>query len=579
MGRARHSLTIVLDERQSGEQRAMEPAEQPADLSGRTLGEFLLLRRLGIGGMGQVYLAEQVSLKRKVALKLLRAELADNSVSLQRFKSEAEVVARATHANIVQIYSIGEANGLRFMALEYVEGKNLREFIEKKGPPDLLVGLKIMTQIAAALQRAGELGIIHRDIKPENILLTRKGEVKVADFGLSRCFAENALSPHITQSGITMGTPLYMSPEQVEGKPVDHRTDIYSFGVTCYFLFAGHPPFRGTSPFEVALQHVQREPEPLALIRPDLPAELCAMIHKMMAKPPEARYQSGREIVREIGRLRDALVAGGANASVNLTPAQMAAVMQSDAGRSGSSILVPVVPPPSRGLRWWAVASVVLALAVGLGFGWARQHWHTAPLTKDLPPLPPDDHPPPRPAVNLAKEREKELQKLVSESVKQDNPLGVLSGLNHSVELGLLYLKERRLDEAETFFKDLARPQQKAQAYRFLSQIGIACVLAFRDQPDESNPLFVALETKCERLEKISTLGSVFPKLTAEQRKQQLAYKEEIEAYTLLWKNNPALREMVARAVQANFVNAPKTFPAKLEPLRHPPKATAKAAA
>ncbi len=566
----------------------MDPAKKPAeppdantDLSGQTLGEFLLLRRLGVGGMGQVYLAEQVSLKRKVALKLLRAELADHSVSLQRFKSEAEAVARATHANIVQIYSIGEANGLRFMALEYVEGKNLREFIEKKGPPDLLVGLKIMTQIAAALQRAGELGIIHRDIKPENILLTRKGEVKVADFGLSRCFAENALSPHVTQSGVTMGTPLYMSPEQVEGKPVDHRTDIYSFGVTCYFLFAGHPPFRGTSPFEVALQHVQREPDPLALIRPDLPAELCAMIHKMMAKPPEGRYQSGREIVREIGRLRDALVAGGATASVSLTPAQLAAVTQSDAGRSGSAIMVPVAPPPpSRGLRWLAVASVALALAGGLALGWARQHWHAAPLAKDLPPLPPDDHPPPKPAVSPAKEREKELQKLVSESVKQDNPLGVLSGLNHSVELGLLYLKERRLDEAETFFKDLARPQQKAQAYRFLSQIGIACVLAFRDQPDESNAIFVPLETKCERLEKISSLGSVFPKLTAEQRKQQqLAFKEEIEAYTLLWKNNPALREMVARAVQANFVNAPKTFPAKLEPLRHPPKATAKAPA
>ncbi len=553
----------------------MEPAEQPADLSGRTLGEFLLLRRIGAGGMGQVYLAEQVSLKRKVALKLLRPELADNSVSLQRFKSEAEAVARATHANIVQIYSIGEADGVRFMALEYVEGKNLREFIEKKGPPDLLVGLKIMAQIAAALQRAGELGIIHRDIKPENILLTRKGEVKVADFGLSRCFAENALSPHITQSGITMGTPLYMSPEQVEGKPVDHRTDIYSFGVTCYFLFAGHPPFRGTSPFEVALQHVQREPEPLALIRPDLPAELCAMVHRMMAKPPEGRYQSGREIVREIGRLRDALVAGGATSSVHLTPAQLAAVMQSDASRSNTTMLVPPAPPPSRWLRVLAALSVVAALGAGLAVGWIRHQGQAVPLVKD--PAPIDDNPPPKVVVSPAKEREKDLLKLVQDSVKQDNPLGVLSGLNHSVELGLLYLNARRLDEAEQFFKDIARPQQKTQAYRFLSQIGQACILAFRDQPDESNALFVALETKCERLDKLSTLGSAFPKLTAEQRKMYNAYKDEIEAYTLLWKNNPALREMVSRALQSNQVNAPTTFPAKLEPLRHPPKATAKA--
>ena len=150
------------------------------------LGEFRLLHRLGQGGMGQVYLAEQISLKRKVALKLLNPELADSERSLQRFKAEAENVARATHANIVQIYTIGQTDGVNYIALEYVDGKNLREFIEKKGTPELSLGLHVMAQVAAALQRASELGVIHRDIKPENIMLTKKGEVKVADFGLSR---------------------------------------------------------------------------------------------------------------------------------------------------------------------------------------------------------------------------------------------------------------------------------------------------------------------------------------------------------------------------------------------------------
>src|SRR6516225_10717437 len=200
------------------EHRTMDKETQPAateqgsgsalepDLTGQTLGDYRVLRRLGQGGMGQVYLAEQISLKRKVALKLLRSDLAANAVSLARFKNEAEAVARATHANIVQVYAIGESNGLHFMALEYVEGRNLREYLEKKGPPNVPQALAIMRQAAAALQRAAELGIVHRDIKPENILLTRKGTVKVADFGLSRCLAPEQAPLSLTQSGITMGT-------------------------------------------------------------------------------------------------------------------------------------------------------------------------------------------------------------------------------------------------------------------------------------------------------------------------------------------------------------------------------------
>ena len=187
------------------------------DLTGKKFGDFIILRSLGQGGMGQVFLAEQVSLKRNVALKFLKPELAANKTSLERFKREAEAIARVSHANIVHIHQIGEIEGMHFMALEYVEGKNLREFIEKKGPPDVKLGLRIMTQVAAALQQASELGIVHRDIKPENILINRKGEVKVTDFGLSRHFKQDS---NLTESRIAMGTPLYMSPEQVEGKPV-----------------------------------------------------------------------------------------------------------------------------------------------------------------------------------------------------------------------------------------------------------------------------------------------------------------------------------------------------------------------
>ncbi len=162
------------------------------DLVGQTLGDFLILRPLGQGGMGLVYLAEQISLKRKVAIKVLREEIAANPTSLVRFKSEAMNVAQLSHANIVQVHTVGEHEGRHYMVLEYVEGKSLSEYLIRKGPLEVPLVLSIMRQVASALQRASEMGIVHRDIKPENILLNRKGEAKVADFGLSRCRDEEA---------------------------------------------------------------------------------------------------------------------------------------------------------------------------------------------------------------------------------------------------------------------------------------------------------------------------------------------------------------------------------------------------
>src|SRR5262249_18186892 len=152
--------------------------------------------------------------------------------------------------NIVHIHQIGEHDGLRYMVLEFVEGRNLRDYLDRKGPPDLAVTLSVMRQVALALVKAHDEGIVHRDIKPENILVTRRVEVKVTDFGLSRFFTAAAPATNLTQSGITLGTPLYMSPEQVQGRGIDHRTDIYSLGVTCYPLLAGEPPFRGATAFD-----------------------------------------------------------------------------------------------------------------------------------------------------------------------------------------------------------------------------------------------------------------------------------------------------------------------------------------
>jgi len=452
------------------------------DLTGRTLADFRVLHHLGQGGMGQVYLAEQISLKRKVALKILRPELAAEPTSLQRFKAEATAVAQATHANIVQIYAIGEVDGLSYMALEYVEGRNLREYLAKKGPPDLLLALSIMRQVASALQRASELGIIHRDIKPENILLTRKGEVKVADFGLSRCLAGDRPALNLTQSGVTMGTPLYMSPEQVEGKPVDSRTDIYSFGVSCYHLLAGHPPFQGDSPFEVALQHVRGDPKPLTEIRPDLPAVLCAMVHKMMAKDPAARYQTGRELLQDIVRLRESL-----SGQTAVVPLSLSVEVAKDALPTSAAPSTAAMPRKPRAWGWRGtvfVVSVLLACVFGAAIAWF-QHRLAFPTQAALVP----DAPGGKEQLS-EQEEEKALRMVVDRylNAKPTERFDNQAGLNLSSKLAMFYLQRDRLEDALAVFVRMEK--HSGSGYVLVGHLGRAIVLALRSQAQESNDLF-----------------------------------------------------------------------------------------
>jgi serine/threonine-protein kinase len=448
------------------------------DLTGRTLADFRILRRLGQGGMGQVYLAEQLSLKRKVALKILRPDLADNPTALQRFKAEAEHVAQATHANIVQVYAIGEADGISYMALEYVEGKNLREYLAKKGPPEVVLALSIMRQVAAALQRAGELGIVHRDIKPENILLTRKGEVKVADFGLAPGLTGDR-PLNLTQSGVTMGTPLYMSPEQVEGKSLDPRSDIYSFGVTCFDMLAGRPPFRGETAFEVALQHVKDAPPSLAGIRPDLPPALCAIVHKMMAKSPTQRYQTGRDLLKDIARLREGL-SGQA-------PRPVTGEVQPQRPSQTS----PTMPLAAVGRRRWLAVlfavSVVLAVAVGVGLAMLRRHREA-----QLPPAPAGSKPEADFPFPTLQKHEATLAKKIEPYFDPGSGLTTQPPYKESLELGLLYLNQDRLDDADKHFTRL--DNLKFPKYHALGHLGRAIVLALRSKPAESNQLFKDLD-------------------------------------------------------------------------------------
>jgi len=332
--------------RASGEDRWSE---------GDMLGEFRLLKRLGQGGMASVWLAEQTSLHRQVALKLLRPDLTSDPTYVKRFQVEAKAAAGLNHPNIVQVYVIGEAEGQHYIAQEYVQGKTLKTHLQRRGSFDLQLGLHMMRQVAVALQAAGEQGIVHRDIKPENIIISQKGEAKVADFGLAQ-LTQHGEKLHLTQEGVTMGTPLYMSPEQVNGKKLDVRSDLYSFGVMCYHLFAGRPPFQGETAIAVAVQHLQDQPRPLREIRPDLPQPLCDLVHRLLEKLPERRYPDAATLLEDIRKLIKAAKENGRLDQVRLVDLNIDRRPKSFAAR-----------------RPWIALTLLCLLAGGLsaGAGWA----------------------------------------------------------------------------------------------------------------------------------------------------------------------------------------------------------------
>jgi serine/threonine-protein kinase len=526
-----------------------KPATPPPDITGRTLGDFHILRRIGTGGMGQVYLARQISLKREVALKLLRNDLNSDPTALARFQAEAQAVAKLNHPNIVHIHQIGESDGLPYMVLEFVEGRNLRDYLARKGPPDLPISLSIMRQVAAALQKAHEQGIIHRDIKPENILVTRKVEVKVTDFGLSRFFTPESPPTHLTQSGVTLGTPLYMSPEQVQGQPLDHRSDIYSLGVTYYHLLAGEPPFRGSSPFDVALKHVQELPRPLVELRPDLPPDLCGMVHKMMAKNPADRYQSAREILRDLIKIREGLTTG--TAPLALPPAATATT--------------PPQPASSRARwgPWFRVGLVAGACLIATAIGALVQGlWNSPEPLTGSPSAPPAvglvDIRPPERIITL---RERELLTVLnSEDTKPDD------AIKASLELGLLYLKEHRLAEAADRFERLRAREREwrdpvaARTASLTGRLGLAVVLAHeKDKAEASNKLFLEIVT-----EPLPKFGG--PK-----------FERSIVTASWVLLRFPDLSNAVTDALNRNAVNLGKTkLEPQLEQLRSPQRIGAK---
>ena len=332
-------------------------AERPAgDVTNSTLGEFRLLRKLGTGGMAEVYLAEQTSLRRQVAVKVLRPEYVTDEQYVKRFRHEAAAAGSLNHPNIVQVYMVGEDNGINYIAQEYVQGRTLKDYVNRKGPMEIKIALHILRQVASALQVASENGIVHRDIKPENILLTNKGEAKVADFGLAQLTLQGERIS-LTQTGLTLGTPLYMSPEQVNGQPLDSRSDIYSYGIMAWHMFAGRPPFSGETAMAVAVKHLNDKPPSLGEFRPDLPVSLLDLIKRMINKKKEDRPAGFAVVVNELKQIIRQ-VSGKEEVTVAVKP-QIKRTSFFDR--------------PIRKQLGWLIGASLLVLASSSGIGWAMR--------------------------------------------------------------------------------------------------------------------------------------------------------------------------------------------------------------
>src|SRR6202521_21410 len=314
----------------------------------RYIGKYRVKGELGRGGMGAVYLAEQPGLGREVAIKELIPSAASDPTALKRFLQEAQVMARTSHPNLVQVHDMELMGSINYLVLEFVRGRSLREWINQSPIPPPQV-FAVMHGVLQALDYAHRHAIVHRDMKPENVLISDEGMVKVADFGIARLTDDSAVGGTATKTGTTVGTPQYMSPEQVASSKVDGRSDLYSAGIMLYELVAGQPPFTASEadgPFTLMAKHVQAPPKPPSVFRPGLNPELEQIILKSLAKRPEDRFQSGQEFDAAIAHVADQMCPGWQR---SLEP---------------GADLSQMVPTPSAGSRVSAIPATPIGIAV-----------------------------------------------------------------------------------------------------------------------------------------------------------------------------------------------------------------------
>jgi serine/threonine-protein kinase len=301
-------------------------------------GRYRIERKLGAGGMADVYLAEDQELGRRVAIKILNDRHAADDSFIERFRREAKNAAGLSHPNIVSIYDRGEAEGTYYIAMEYLDGRSLKELIVGRGPAPIKVAIDYARQILAAVGFAHKHGIVHRDIKPHNVLVGGEGRLKVTDFGIARSGASQ-----MTEVGSIIGTAQYLSPEQARGAPVDQTSDLYAVGVVLYEMLTGQVPFTGDTPLEIAMKHLSEVPVPPSELRPEVPHDLDSVVLRALAKDPHERYRSAEEMDADLQRVLEGMPVDPATETAATAVLSGAGVM---AAAPTSVMSRPTVLPP-----------------------------------------------------------------------------------------------------------------------------------------------------------------------------------------------------------------------------------------
>jgi beta-lactam-binding protein with PASTA domain/predicted Ser/Thr protein kinase len=298
-------------------------------------GRYRIVRKLGSGGMADVYLAEDEELGRRVAIKILNDRHANDESFVERFRREAKNAASLSHPNIVSIYDRGEAEGTYYIAMEYLDGRSLKELVVARGPLPIGDAIEFTRQVLGALRFAHRKGVVHRDIKPHNVMADADGRLKVTDFGIARAGVSQ-----MTEAGSIIGTAQYLSPEQARGAAVDQRSDLYSIGIVLYEMLTGTVPFTGESPVEIAMKHLSDTPRPPSLQRPEIPPDLDMVVLRALAKNPDDRFQTAEEMDAELDR-----VAQGAGVTAETADAATAVLSGAALSTAPTAIVPPRRPP------------------------------------------------------------------------------------------------------------------------------------------------------------------------------------------------------------------------------------------